>query len=235
MVVEALRDWPQFDAALRAAFGQLPPKPANEPPAQTADAAFQVDREGVIIPNALNDGRVALGKGRWAEALDSFGEARRVMSVFNRDTGRWYARAHYGIVSNRARCAAALGDWGLVRMDSKFALAMNPGHMDTYGRMPGIATAHCCPELVPKMNDLLKKTKEGEHSPEEWRTFSQMGSVLLSLSTIIAARTGNLTEEFLEKRIQLGVEDMFEPLALPAEARPGLPWLSDDDQIVLKL
>jgi hypothetical protein len=77
---------------------------------------------------------------------------------------------------------------------------------------------------------LREVSADGPRSPEDWQTFSRLGIALLSLSTVIASRTGTLTEEFLEERIQIGLNDLFIPIDLPTELNQTLPWLTSGDE-----
>jgi hypothetical protein len=58
---------------------------------------------------------------------------------------------------------------------------------------------------------------------------AQVGIGLLNLRTIIAARKGRLTDEFLEERIRMGIEDMYTPVNVGADMYPVLPWLTEAD------
>jgi hypothetical protein len=118
----------------------------------------------------------------------------------------------------------------MVRIDSRYTLVIKPDHVRTYERMAKIAQAYSCPELIPRINALVDEVKaEGEKSQAEWRRLAQRGIALLSLSTIIAARTGGLTDEFLEERIRIGIEDMYTPANVGADVYPVLPWLTEAD------
>jgi hypothetical protein len=107
---------------------------------------------------------------------------------------------------------------------------MKPDHVRTYERMPRIVEAHFCPQLLPRVKGLLDEVHaDEEKSAEDWERMSRMGIALLSLSVMIAARTRKITEAYLDEMCQLGIEDMYTPVNVPAAAHPLLPWLTAAD------
>jgi tetratricopeptide (TPR) repeat protein len=241
LVAEAMSDWPDFKIALHKKFGQANrhlEKKAREQAACGANTEV-TQAEVREAKERLTAGRAQLRKDKYRTALSLFVEVKRVTDLMilkdltDPETERWYLEARVAIPSNIARCAASLGHWGLARIECRFVLSLKPDHEHTYERLPKIASAHCCPELAVRLNALLSEVKANEtRSPEEWQTFARLGIALLSLTTIIAARTGKLTEEFLAERMRIGISDMCTGVALPAGVNPT--WLCPDpgDEVV---
>jgi hypothetical protein len=124
-----------------------------------------------------------------------------------------------------------MGYWGLARMDARFTLVMKPDHLRTYEKMPRIMKAHFCPQLVPRIERLLQEVhrlNQGSDE-EEWQRVAGLGIALLSLTTIIQARIGEVTEEFLEEMVRVGINDMYCPINVPGDVHPLLPWVTEQE------
>jgi hypothetical protein len=119
-----------------------------------------------------------------------------------------------------------LGDWEFARMDSRLALTMKPDDLRTYQRMEKIVTRLYCVSLVDRVANLLKEVQgDGKQTADEWLRFARLRIALLSMSTIVTARKGELTDEFLNEMIEIGIQDMFSPIAVDLAGRSVLPWL----------
>jgi hypothetical protein len=233
-VIEAFRDWPDFLIALHDLFRQKNRQWANtvrkEAPDPAHDASTQSRKEMRAMADVmLGMGRQALQERSYMDAMVKFTMARRALTDAAIPSGRWYLSGEFAIASNRATCAGALGHWGLVRIDSRYILQMKPDHIRTYERLPTIAEAFYCPELIPRMQALIDEVHATPANSTTWKRLAQTGIGLLSLSTIIAARTGKLTDDLLDEMIRTGIEDMYTPINVGADIYPILPWLTETD------
>jgi hypothetical protein len=234
-VRDAIVDWPEFLIAVHDLVRKRSRPFTDEamegaPDPRTFQDARMLPTRRAGVAAALQQERAELTAGHMDRALYHGQDARNEMYYINFASGRWYVGAEFAIASNRATAAACLGHWGLVRMDSRFTLAMKPDHVRTYERMPRIIEAHFCPELLPRVERLLVEVhglKSG--TAEEWGRLAGQGIALLSLSTIILARMGRLTDEVLAQRVSVGIEDMYCPINVPPDVHPLLPWLTEDD------
>jgi tetratricopeptide (TPR) repeat protein len=221
-LAEVLRDWPVFLTDLQRFYSwTLGPISAtdktSEPDALRRDAAA-----------ALEDGKTAMRADDRLTGLKCFTKARHAMSLSNFPGRKWYLGADFAISSNRSRCAVTLRNWALARIDSRFTLAMKPDHIATYNTISAMAKGHGCrPECVAmhsRIEALVREVESGNLNDEQWQNAAQRGIALLSLSTVIAARTGGLTDQFLEERVKIGIEDMFAAITVSPEVHPLLPW-----------
>lgn len=232
---DAISDWPDFFIELHNFFRPRDDKfngkvhrLAPDPTRYAQEKAVNALR--ALAGRSLQAGRDDIAGDRFSETLIHCGKARQAWSLINFETGKWHVGAEFAIASNRAYGAARLGHWALARIDSRFTLAMRPNHRRTYERIDRIIKAHFCPQLESRINDLLGKVSAvQDEASAEWNSLAQSGIALLSLSTIVAARTGRLTDEFISERMQLGIEDMYQPVSLADELHPVLPWLQESD------
>jgi hypothetical protein len=221
LIREAISDWPDLQIALCKIVSRW-----------DAGLAQSVGNEAVVpgpgqhggktvIKSALEAGEELLKNGEWFEALHKFTEARGPVTK-----PEWYEDANYAIISKRVLCARMLGHWELARIDSRFALTMKPDDLSTYQRIEKIVTCLYCASLVDRVANLLKEVQaDGKRSADEWLRFARLGIALLSMSTIMTARKGELTDEFLNEMIEIGIQDMFSPIAVDLAGSSVLPWL----------
>jgi hypothetical protein len=239
LVADTFLDWPDFKIALHDLlrgpdddFGMR--ALADAPDLAKLGTPFLRDTLRETARDELESGRAALTDDRLVEALKHFVDAKQAMNLVNFTSGRWYLGAEFAIVSNRGTCAAGLGHWGLARMDARWTLLMKPDHIRTYERLPRIAEAHFCPQIMPRIKRLVEEVKaDTEKTAEDWLRLSRVGIALMSLAVMIAARTNALTDAYFEQMCEVGIEDMFTPVNAPFEAHPILPWLTNEDMEVV--
>jgi hypothetical protein len=234
-IAEGLADWPDFLIALHDLFRKPDAKFSRKVRADAPDprphrTKLAQKELRARAQKSLQEGRQALTADRFQEAMVAFMAAKYAWGLINFESGRWYLGAEFAIASNLATCAAALGHWGFVRMNARLTLLMKPDHLRTYEKMPRIKEAHFCPQMTSRVGDLLAEVHSDEvKNADDWRRVAQVGIALLSLKAIIAARTGELTEELVEEMIAIGIEDMYTPVNVAADVYPVLPWLTVTD------
>ena len=178
----------------------------------------------------LENGRESLKNKEFSKAYLFFTLSKRHWTDFSIPSQRAYLHMPFPVISNRATCAYFLSWFQALRVDIRFTLAIKPDHKNSYSKLVCIAKAYNAKPLIPEFeaiqNDVLQYPNK---CPEEWSLLAKRTIGLLSASALNLAAKNELTEEKRAELIEVGIEDMFEPVNIRAEINPILPWLTPDD------
>lgn len=234
-IQRALLDWPDLLMEIHSMFRKRSEKfrqfVREHTPQVTSGLASEKGKMNIMYQMLMGQGRDCLTARKFKDAMFAFTMAKRAIVESVLPAHRWYVNAEFAIVSNRATCAAALGMWQLARIDSRYTLLMKPDHVRTYERLPKVAEAFSCSELVDRLNILLTEVKSEpeKKTAEDWRKLAQRGIGLTSLTVIIASRAGRLTEAVIDEAIAVGIEDLYTPVNVSVDVFPTLPWIQEED------
>ena len=147
---------------------------------------------------------------------------------------RWYTAATDSLPTSRASIAAAMGIWDICRIDTRYALFMNPTNKDNFANIINIAGYYFAPKLQSKFKEIISLITD-DTSDQNMEFYAKKCIALLSLRAIYYSRVNLLMENKVTKYMDTGIEDMYALINLPPKDFPLLTWLkpSDLEQAVL--
>ncbi|KAK8899041.1 hypothetical protein M9Y10_001338 [Tritrichomonas musculus] len=235
MIKQAMRDWPDFVIELcKLLKGKVTQQFIEQVESETPDPESELTTEHkeqmkMIAQHFLDQGRTTLSNRQFDQAIQCFTFAKRGYFESAQPSRRFYLHAPFAVVSNRATAAAYMNMWNLVRIDTRYTLAMKPDHAKSYLRLPKIAEGFKAKQLYEIFQNIAQKVESASvKEDEEWKNLAKIAIGLTSVTAIAFAAAGILTEEKKEELIQTGIEDCFCPVNVGVEY-PLLPWLNPSD------
>jgi hypothetical protein len=202
--------------------------------AEISAAPFeQVTRDGKkrfarAAYDLLESGRTQLAARRYVEAFTVLSVARRSLYDAMKPEQRWYLNGPFQIVSNRALAAERLGYWSPCRHDTRMTMFMQNDHVRSYERLPRTADAFGARGLTEELAVVVKQLKtDPPRIQGEWRRMVQKGVAWMSIRGIMAAIADELDDKLMGELIQIGIEDMYTSVNLPADIIGPLSCLNE--------
>lgn len=227
----ALLDWPDFVKALHDLLRKKDRKINNEIDRMAPSSSIFSDPE--YCSQMIEQGNLLLERGRdlmrkkqYYDAITNLTLAKRCYVDALKPYKRWYEKAPFAILSNRATCCENTGLWWLCRYDTRMTLFMEPSHIRSYERLPKIAKAFFANDLVTELTQLVVRAKSlPNRTQEEWRIIADEAISLISITALGSSRIRPLSDEQRRELKTVGIEDMFTPINVDIETLPQLPWL----------
>jgi hypothetical protein len=183
-------------------------------------------QRGMVADAFLQEARPLLATGRYTQAFAALTQARQYQSEAVRPGARWYVNAPWAIASNRARACERLGFTNLARLEARFTLMMRPSHVWSYELLARVSERYSAPDVTCELVQLAHEAKDRDHCEHEWRALAAKAIAWSSLSTIIAARAGGATPEFIEQAMRTGIEDVYTPINVDSQFASPPPWVT---------
>ena len=238
MIQECFKDWPELLIELYTLIkGKAPSKKFKEdafkdlPNIVNESKSEYKESMKALGDMFLDKGREALTQRKFQDAYLNFTLAKRSYTQKSIPSQRTYLHMPFAIVSNRATCAYFLSWFQALRVDVRFTLQMKPDHKNSYTKISKIATAFRAKQLIPELEAIEKDVTENANNKtkEEWEALSKRVIGLLSITALTLAAKDELTDEKKDELIKEGIENMFDPVNVPAASYPILPWLTPAD------
>lgn len=233
-LIGAVDEWPEFLIDLYKLMRGKNPKFAADVRKNAEDEYHEITpkvrgRMMTLATMFLENGRKQLSNREYSKSIESFSMAKQCYADASAPD-RWYSNAPFAIVSNRATAAIMLKRWNLARIDCRYTLMIKPDHDRTYKQLPKITAAFGAKTLTNELQKLLQEIGENqEHTSEEWNAFAKKAVSLLSISAVSLDAEGKLTEAKKNELLNLGIEDMYNPINISSDTYSLLPWITEND------
>lgn len=229
-LVLCLKEWPKFVIDLHTLIKSNNRK-FNEKINKNAPNSLSEDHQNkaqykMIGDMMLDQGRNFLKQNQCQQSLEMFSAAKRSCVEVEYPCHRWYKEANFAIITNRATAAFYLQKYNLCRADTRFTLLIKNDHIRTYERLPALADAFSCPQLKEIFDALYL---EVQNPNADFKASAKKAIGLLSVSSIIYSRLGELTDELMNELIEIGIDDCFTSVNVNPAIHPILPWLKNVD------